>query len=46
MRGHNTYAWARTARTLTFKAVSTPCKNPDDRNQPVVLTSEPWHRAS
>lgn len=43
-RGHSTFSWSLNGRTLTFKLVSLPCKSSNDRNQPVVLTSEPWHK--
>jgi hypothetical protein len=43
-RGYSTYTWTLRGRTLTFKLVSHPCKSDDDRNQPIVLTSEPWKK--
>jgi hypothetical protein len=43
-RGHSTFTWSLNGRTLTFKLVSQPCKSSTDRNTPVVLTSEPWHK--
>lgn len=44
-RGHSTFTWSLSGRTLRFKLVSQPCKSSNDRNTPVVLTSEPWHKA-
>jgi hypothetical protein len=44
MRGHSTYMWSVNGRTLTFKLVRQPCTSSDDRTQPTVLTSQPWHK--
>ena len=43
-RGHSTYSWSISGRMLRFKLVSQPCKSSDDKAQPIVLASEPWHK--
>jgi hypothetical protein len=44
--GHDTFSWSVRGGALRFKVVALHCKNPDDRNRAVVLTSEPWRRSA
>jgi hypothetical protein len=42
--GHDTFSWSVTNGVLRLKLARQRCKNPDDRNDVVILVSEPWKR--
>lgn len=45
-KGYGTYAWTITTKTLRFKLVSEPCRDPILRDRIVILTKETWRKVS
>jgi hypothetical protein len=43
-KGYGTYSWTITAKTLRFKLVSEPCRDPILRDRIVILTREAWRK--
>ncbi len=46
IRGQDTFAWSAKAGALRLRLVRAGCRDGDDRNNAVVLTSELWRRSA